>query len=272
MFYIAKLCVLLVITVPLAIATIVFGAFDPHGKRVYRINQFWTWLILRMGRVSLRVTGLENLQPSEQYVFMVNHQSNVDIPVLIQSLIRFQLRWIAKRELLRVPLFGWAMWATKHITVDRSAPLGAVKSLEHARKRLAAGISIVIFPEGTRSRNGQLLPFKKGGFLLAAKTRTKIVPVTILGSAGLLPAGAWKLLPGTVQVFVDKPITIENHHPRELRQSIAQVRQIIESRLKEARGPTMRYRSRIVRRLSPPTPTSARSSTRRISTCRSSGN
>ena len=115
---------------------------------------------------------------------------------LVQSLVRFQLRWIAKKELLWVPLFGWAMWATKHITVDRSDPLDAVRSLERAKERLAAGISIVVFPEGTRSRDGQLLPFKKGGFLLAAKTRTKIVPVTIVGSASLLPAGAWRLRPG----------------------------------------------------------------------------
>ncbi|HKY08126.1 MAG TPA: lysophospholipid acyltransferase family protein, partial [Candidatus Binatia bacterium] len=227
-------CVLLVITIPLAIATIVFGVFDPHGKRVYRINQFWTWLILRLGGISLNVTGLENVEPREQYVFMVNHQSNVDIPVLIQSLLRFQLRWIAKQELLKVPLFGWAMWATKHITVDRSARLGVVQSLERAKRRLAAGISIVVFPEGTRSRDGRLLPFKKGGFLLAAKARTKIVPVTIIDSARLLPAGVWRLQPGTIEVFVDKPVPTENYHAGKLRPLIDQVRQIIETRLAQS--------------------------------------
>ena len=127
MFYIVRLSVLLVVTIPLALLTIVFGAFDPHGKRVYRINQFWTWLILRLGGVSLRVLGLENLDARQPYIFMANHQSNVDIPVLIQSLNRFQLRWIAKKELLRVPLFGWAMWATKHITVDRTLLLQALQ-------------------------------------------------------------------------------------------------------------------------------------------------
>ena len=236
MFYIAKLCVLLAVTVPLAIATVTLGPLDRHGKRVYRINQFWTWLILRLGRITLNVRGLENLQSGEQYIFMVNHQSNVDIPVLVQSLARFQLRWIAKKELLRVPLFGWAMWATKHITVDRSDPLAAVRSLERAKDRLDAGISIVVFPEGTRSRDGRLLPFKKGGFLLAAKTRAKIVPVTIVGSAGLLPAGAWRLRPGTIQIFIDKPVVTENYRIGKLRLLTEQVRQVIAARLDHESG------------------------------------
>ncbi|MGH7852347.1 MAG: lysophospholipid acyltransferase family protein [Candidatus Binatia bacterium] len=237
MFYLAQLFVLLVVTVPLAIATVVFGPFDPHGKRVYRINQFWTWLILRIGGISLNVKGLENLESGQQYVFMVNHQSNIDIPILIQSLVQFQLRWIAKKELLWVPLFGWAMWATKHITVDRSDPLNAVKSLERAKQLLAAGISIVVFPEGTRSRDGRLLPFKKGGFLLAAKTRTKIVPVTIIGSASLLPAGAWRLRRGTIRVFVDEPIATESYRIGKLRALIAQVRQVIAAHLDQRADP-----------------------------------
>ena len=231
MFYLAQLCVLLVVTVPLAMVTIALGPFDRHGKRVYRINQFWTWLILRIGGISLKVSGLENLEPGRQYVFMVNHQSNMDIPALVQSLAPFQLRWIAKRELLRVPLFGWAMWATKHITVDRSDPLDAMKSLERAKQKIAAGISIVVFPEGTRSRDGRLLPFKKGGFLVAVQTRTKIVPVTIRGSAAVLPAGDWRLRPGTIEVFVDKPIATDGYRLGTLRALTEQVREIIAGRL-----------------------------------------
>jgi len=111
-FYFLRLTLVLLITTILSTFTILLGVFDPDGKRVYFINQFWTWSILRIARISLTVRGLENLDPSEQYVFMVNHQSNIDIPVLVQSLTQFQLRWIAKKELLWVPLFGWAMWAT----------------------------------------------------------------------------------------------------------------------------------------------------------------
>ena len=237
MFYFAQLAVLLVITVPLAIVTILCGPFDPHGKRVYRINQFWAWWVLRLGRISLEVTGLENIDPGRQYVFMVNHQSNIDIPVLIQSLSRFQLRWIAKRELLWVPLFGWAMWATKHIMVDRSNPLAAARSLQRARERMAAGISIVVFPEGTRSRDGRLLRFKKGGFLLAVQTGAQIVPVTVNGSARVLPAGGWRLRPGGIEVFVHEPIAVDGYRAGKLTALTEQVRATIASCLRQPAEP-----------------------------------
>jgi 1-acyl-sn-glycerol-3-phosphate acyltransferase len=237
MFYLVQFSVLLAVTVPLALLTIAFGTIDRHGKRVYRINQFWTWLILRVCGISLRVRGLENIDVGQPYIFMANHQSNIDIPVLIQSLARFQLRWIAKKELLRVPLFGWAMWATKHITVDRADPRDAVKSLERAGERIAAGISVVVFPEGTRSRDGRLLPFKMGGFLMAAKTGAKIVPVTIVGSAALLPAGGWRLRAGTVDVFVDRPIATEGYRAGKLKALSDQVRQVIAARLEQPAAP-----------------------------------
>ncbi|MGH7798681.1 MAG: lysophospholipid acyltransferase family protein [Candidatus Binatia bacterium] len=240
MFYLAQLGVLFAITVPLAIVTILSGPFDPHGKRVYRISQLWTWFILRLGGISLNVRGLENIKPGQQYIFMVNHQSNIDIPVLIQSVVEFQLRWLAKKELLWVPFFGWAMWASKHITVDRANPLAAVKSLKRAKERIAAGISIVVFPEGTRSRDGRLLRFKKGGFLLAVQTGTKIVPVTINGSANVLPAGGWRLRSGTIEVFIDKPIAVEGYRAGKLRALTEQVRETIAARLQQPTTPQVK--------------------------------
>jgi 1-acyl-sn-glycerol-3-phosphate acyltransferase len=237
MFYILQLSLFIVITIPLAALTISLGFFDRHGKRVYRINQLWAWLLLRMGGISLNVEGQENIDAGQQYIFMVNHQSNVDIPVIVQSLARFQLRWIAKKELLWVPFFGWAMWATKHITVDRSDPQNAVKSLERARERIAAGISIVVFPEGTRSTDGKLLRFKKGGFMLAVQTNTKIVPVTINGSRSLLPSGAWKLRSGLIEVFVEKPIAVDGYRAGNLRLLSDRVRKTIAAHLCEP-GPS----------------------------------
>ena len=210
------------------------GLIDPHGKVVYRINRFWTWAILRAGGVKLKVAGLEKLDPSRQYIFMANHQSNVDIPILVQSLARFQLRWIAKKELLWVPFIGWAMWATKHIIVDRANPMNAVKGLRRAEQSIAAGISVVVFPEGTRSRDGQLQSFKKGGFLLAVQTNTEIVPVTIKGSRALLPSGAWRLHSGTVQVVVDQPVPIAGYRPGNLRLLSDQVRETIASHLRQS--------------------------------------
>jgi 1-acyl-sn-glycerol-3-phosphate acyltransferase len=232
MFYFFRLTLVLVITIVLATVIILLGLFDPHGKRVYLINQFWTWLILRIAGISLKIRGLENIDPGQQYIFMVNHQSNIDIPVLVQSLAHFQLRWIAKKELLWVPLFGWAMWATKHITVNRSDPNDAAKSLERAKQRMAVGISVVVFPEGTRSRNGKLLAFKKGGFLLALQSGKNIVPITINGSGQLLPSGEWRLRSGMVEVIVEKPIMTATYRASSVRLLSDRVRQAIAAHLR----------------------------------------
>lgn len=246
MFYILRLTLFIVITIPLAALTILAGLFDRHGKGVYRINQLWAWLILRMGGISLIVKGRENLDAGQQYIFMVNHQSNVDIPVIVQSLPRFQLRWIAKKELLRVPFFGWALWATKHITVDRSDPHDAVKSLQRAKEKIAAGISVVVFPEGTRSSDGKLLRFKKGGFLLAVEARTKIVPMTINGSRALLPSGAWRLGSGMIEVFIEKPIAVDGYRAGNLRLLSDRVRETIAAHLREPQTSTTESSNRAI--------------------------
>jgi 1-acyl-sn-glycerol-3-phosphate acyltransferase len=232
MRYRLKLLVICAVTVPAALLTIILGLFDPHGKHVYGISRFWAWVILRFGGVSLSVNGLSHIDPRQQYVFMVNHQSNIDIPVLVQSLPAFQLRWLAKRELLRVPFFGWALWAAKHITVDRADRFDALGSLKKAKQRMKSGISLVVFPEGTRSSNGHLLPFKRGGFLLAVKTRTPIVPVTISGSSAILPKGDWRLRSGKIDVTLGAPISVENYRPGTLRALSAQVHKLIEKTLR----------------------------------------
>lgn len=231
MFYIAKLTAIAVITIPLSMLTIFCGLFDPQGKQVYRISRLWTWLILQIAGITLSVDGLKRLDPQCQYLFVVNHQSNIDIPVLIQALANFQLRWIAKKELLWVPFFGWAMWASKHITVNRADSLDALKSLDMAKRRIAAGISVVVFPEGTRSTEGKLLPFKRGGFLLAQKTKTPIVPVTINGTGKLLPKGDWRLRRGEVKVHIGAPLAVENFRPGGLRGLSEQVKEIIAAQL-----------------------------------------
>jgi 1-acyl-sn-glycerol-3-phosphate acyltransferase len=231
MFYIVKLALAGIITLPTALAIMALGLFDPHGKYAYGITRFWSYVLLTLGRVSIRVHGADRLDPRERYLFMVNHQSNVDIPVLIHSLPGFQLRWIAKKELLRVPFFGWALRSAKHIIVDRADSTGARAVLTKAAQRMANGISVVVFPEGTRTLDGRLLPFKRGGFLLAVKTNAPIVPVTISGSYKLLPRGEWRLRPGTIHVHVGEPIATAGIAGGELRGLVTQVRRIIEANL-----------------------------------------
>jgi 1-acyl-sn-glycerol-3-phosphate acyltransferase len=196
-------------------------------------------LILALGGVSLRVSGVNHIDPRRQYVFMVNHQSNLDIPVLLQSLPGFQLRWLAKRELLWVPFLGWAVWAARHIAVDRGDRNDALRSLKKAKERMAAGISIVIFPEGTRSSHGELLPFKRGGLLLAAKTQTPIVPVTINGSWKILAKGDWRFRRGEIEITVGMPVSVEGY-PGNLRALATRMRDLIAANLDPAEEITER--------------------------------
>jgi len=222
-----KLLLVALLTLPVSVLVFVLGLFDPKGKMVYSLGRFWCWAVLEIGGVHLTVRGLDHLNPSRPYIFMANHRSNIDIPVLVQSLPKFQLRWIAKRELLFVPFFGWALWSSKHILVDRSTRSHAMASLKKAKERIAGGLSVVFFPEGTRSRDGELLPFKKGGFLLAIRTHTPIVPITIHGSGNILPKGDWRIRTGEIEVIVSDPVPTVESYARDLRTLMTHVRQAI---------------------------------------------
>jgi 1-acyl-sn-glycerol-3-phosphate acyltransferase len=232
-----KLLVIFVITVPAALLIILLGPFDRDGKHVQRITSLWTKMILTVSGVALKVKGLSQIDPKRQYVFMVNHQSNIDIPVLVQSLPDLRLRWIAKKELLWVPFLGWAMWAAKHITVNRADRFDALATLKKARERMKDGVSLAIFPEGTRGIEGDLLPFKRGGFLLAVKTGTPIVPVTINGSAAILPKGDWRIRSGQIEVVIGTPVSVENYRPGTLRALSAHVRELLGKNLQTAAQP-----------------------------------
>lgn len=234
MLYGLKLLVICMITVPAALLTILFGLLDPYGKHVHEITRLWTRMILAVGGVAVKVSGLSQLDPKQQYVFMVNHQSHIDIPVLVQSLSAFQLRWIAKRELIWVPFFGWAIWAAKHIMVNRSDRFDALGGFKKAQERMKGGISLVFFPEGTRSNDGNLLPFKRGGLLLAVKTQTPIVPITISGSRAILPKGDWRIRGGQIEVTVGAPLSVENQ-PGTLRALSLRVQELVENNLQPAR-------------------------------------
>jgi 1-acyl-sn-glycerol-3-phosphate acyltransferase len=234
MLYAIKFVLFAGLTLILSLGTVLLGVWDRNGKLAYQVNRVWTWLVLHLGGVSIKVDGLDNIKPDQAYIFMVNHQSNIDIPVLIEALRAFQLRWIAKRELLWVPGVGWALWATRHVIVDRGDRKDAMTSLKRAQQLLNAGISVVVFPEGTRSPDGNLLPFKKGGFLLAVKTRTPVVAVTINGSRRVLPKGGLRVRPGTVEISISAPIATANHQPGAVRALTRQVEQIITNKLHPA--------------------------------------
>lgn len=239
--YTLKLALIVLGSILQSIPMIALGLLDPCGKRVYPMFRFWSWCVLRIGGVGLRVRGTGRLDPDQAYVFMANHQSNIDIPVLVQALAPFQLRWMAKRELLRIPFFGWALWASRHIVVKRSQSRALVAAMAAAGEKLARGISVVVFPEGTRSADGQLLPFKRGGFRLAEQAGVPIVPVTINGSGVLMKRGDWRLRPGEVEVVIGDAIPPDDVQDRS-RGQMHRVREAIGSRLAPRPGASGEFR------------------------------
>ena len=204
--YTLKLALIVLGSILQSLPIIALGLVDPYGKRVYPLFRFWSWGVLKIGGVRLRIRQVGHLDPHQTYIFMANHQSNIDIPVLVQALAPSQLRWMAKRELLRVPFFGWALWASKHIVLKRARSKDVAAAITSACEKLAQGISVVVFPEGTRSTDGRLLPFKRGGFRLAEKAGVPIVPITLNGSGRLMKRGDWHLKSGEVEIVVGDAI------------------------------------------------------------------
>ena len=203
---IVRLIVFLLDTAVVILIVLVASLADRHAKLAYRIAQYWAWINVKLCGSRVHVQGLEHLDSKRSYVFMSNHRSNFDVLVLVVALWDFQLRWVAKEELARIPGFGWALRATKHIIVNRADHTQAIASLAVAKERIRNGISVVFFPEGTRGEN-RMLPFKKGGFVFAIETATPVVPIGITGTARILPRAGWLVRRGgDVNVTVCSPV------------------------------------------------------------------
>jgi 1-acyl-sn-glycerol-3-phosphate acyltransferase len=189
-----------------SLLAILIGAVDRSGEGVLALGRIWARVALRGAGARLEVHSRAELRRGRPYVFMANHLSTVDIwAVLVALPVSF--RFIAKKQLGAIPLFGWAMRAGRFIFIDRHNPAVARRSIEEAARRIEQGQSVVIFPEGTRSRDGRLAPFKKGGFHLALSSGVDIVPVAIRGSDRVWAPGTLAMHPGTVLVQIDQPIS-----------------------------------------------------------------
>jgi len=182
----------------------------------------WTWLVgnadalygtamwiarigLRLAGVRVEVEGRERIDPAATYIFMCNHVSNLDPPILLVNLPR-RSSVLVKKELFQVPILGRAMRLGDLVPVDRRNREAAVNSMRDAEAVMSRGLNMMVFPEGTRSRDGRLLPFKKGPFYLAIDSGVPVVPVTILGSETLMPKGGTLIRPGTVRLVFHNPL------------------------------------------------------------------
>ena len=195
----------------IAVYTIVLGTlslassiFEQSGHFAHWCARTWSRLILVTTGVSVDVTGLERLEPGRTYVFVSNHQSIYDIPILFWSL-PYQLRIIAKESLGNIPFLGWHLRRTGHMLVDRRHP-DRSRIFGWASRLTSNGLSLIVFPEGTRSRDGRVARFKGGGFLLALQAGLPIVPLSIIGSRHVMLKGRLATYPGAVRLVVHDPI------------------------------------------------------------------
>lgn len=219
-----------VYTIALGILSIGSSLFDRRGYFAHRCARAWSWLILATTGVDVTVEGLDRLERGRTYVFVANHQSIYDIPILFWSL-PFQLRIIAKESLGRFPMLGPHLRRTGHMLVDRKRPERS-RIFEWARSLTANGLSLIVFPEGTRSPDGYLGKFKGGGFLLALQTGLPVVPISVVGSRHVMRKGELTTKPAHVKLVVYTPIappsfTDDDPHASDVRAFAERVRAVI---------------------------------------------
>jgi len=208
-----------------AIAALLVAVASP--RRVAQLTGVpWARTLARLIPMRVRVEGREHLDPRRSYVLVSNHQSQSDVLVLY-GWLGVDFKWVMKQELRRVPGIGVACDRLGHIFIDRSDHAAAVATLTAARERIINGTSVIFFPEGTRSRNGQLLPFKRGAFRMALDLGLPILPLTVAGTRDVLPAGTSDLLPGSVRLVIHPPVEVAGLAAGDCAALCEQVRELI---------------------------------------------
>jgi 1-acyl-sn-glycerol-3-phosphate acyltransferase len=207
--------------------------FDKDGRKVHFYAAVpWAKLILWSCGIKVTAEGNENIDPSVSRIYMTNHQSYFDIFALLAN-IPVHFKFILKKELMRIPLFGSAMRKAGYIGVERDDPKEAILSMRNAGEKLKSGASLVVFPEGTRSVDGRLLPFKRGAFNLAIKSGCDIVPLAICNSYLIVPKGSLIINRGGFKIAIGKPIPTDRYTKKDIFRLMDKVRDAILILLRE---------------------------------------
>lgn len=187
---------------------------------------------LAMVGVRVEVSGLDRLDPDQTYIFTPNHQSLIEVPLWV-TYLRRNVAYLGKKEVFKYPIFGYGIRLIGVVPVDRSNSPAAVESAKLATQNLRRGKSYVVYPEGTRSRDGGLLPFKKGAFMMAIEAGVPVVPVTISGATKIMPKGQIKVFPSTVQITIHDPISTDGYSKENVIELMQRTRAKIFSALGE---------------------------------------
>ena len=220
-------------TVVMATISLLVWPFDRTGAMQHWCARMWCRLIAWSIFARIRVYGTANVRSDQNYVYMANHSSLIDIPALF-AYLPYQFRIMAKKELFYVPFMGWHLWTAGNFPIDRSDPRKTAKSLRGVIDGVRAGKSLAVFPEGTRTPDGRLQEFKQGAFKIAVRAGVPIVPVSIRGTFKLLPKTTLAPRPGRVDVIIGKPIETREYSDKNLSELIARTRAAIAENLELA--------------------------------------
>lgn len=215
------------VTIFLFVIIVISLIFDRSGNTIHLIARLWGRILLVLSNVRVHISGIENLGKDKHQIIASNHRGAFDILVL-QAFLPVQFRWVAKKSLFKIPFIGWSMSLAGYIAIERERAGNAYRSIEKAAEQVKDKTSILIFPEGTRSGEEKLLPFKRGGFLLALKSGVPIVPISIKGTESLMKKDSILIRSGDVKIVIGKAIPVSDMDEKKL---MEMVRKAIEEGL-----------------------------------------
>ncbi|MDD5168907.1 MAG: lysophospholipid acyltransferase family protein [Syntrophales bacterium] len=212
-----------VITAFISSYVIVLALLRVPENSLHKVARIWASILLRLSGVKVETVGLENILDGRAQIFMSNHQSDFDI-LIVLAFIPGQFRWIAKKELFRIPAFGRAMRNAGYIEMDRQNHEKALRSLEIASQKIREGRSVMSFPEGTRSRDGKIKDFKQGLFHLALQAGVPIVPISIIGASEIMPKRSLMVNPGRITMVIGEPVDASQYSAETRHELMGKVR------------------------------------------------
>jgi 1-acyl-sn-glycerol-3-phosphate acyltransferase len=197
--------IIILLSVVMGTLAVLARLFDSSNNLSHRVSSLWGRLLCTLNGIQVDIEGLEHIQQDQAQIFVANHQGYFDIFAL-SGFLPVQIRWVAKSSLFKIPFVGWSIAASGYIPVERGNRKKSYQAFLATIEKLKAGNSIVIFPEGTRSEDGTIGPFKKGGFLLSVRSGAPLVPVTLLGTGSIIKKGSGIIKPGRIQIIISPPI------------------------------------------------------------------
>lgn len=218
-------------TIIFAVLAVIFSILINQKSGSYIGGALWSKINTIFTPMFISIKGKQHINKNTSYIIIANHQSTWDI-FAIYGWLGLDIKWVMKKELRKIPGVGFGSAKVGHIFIDRSNRKNAIESINEAKRKLINGTSVVIFPEGTRSKTGEIGKFKKGAFKLAIDLDLPILPITITGTQKILPAGTLNLLPGKVKMNIHSPIDAISYNDENMQELIEKAKQVIESGLK----------------------------------------